>query len=140
MSDVKKENEKRTTRYIDRTGNSGLVNSNKIVSRKQILANKSSNFSTGRANDFHRFSVTHGSGSSRPPTSGGLLPGSHPMLDRNSAKHKRAPVNSEIMKRPLRYIICPYFLCLSAFQDDFFRIAESGSFTFWLLDPIRNRS
>ena len=112
MSDVKKENEKRTTRYLDRTSSSagstsGLVN-NKIVSRKHILANKK--FSGGRSNDLHRYSHTHGSQNSRnasassnmapaanPAASG--LNGCHPMLDRN--KHKR-PTNPEIMKRTLK--------------------------------------
>lgn len=99
MSDVKKENEKRTTQFIDRTSN-GLVG-NKIVSRKTILANKSSNFSSDRGNEFHRYSQTHGHGS-RPH--GGLLAGSHPMLDRNADKHKRrgGQQPSEIMKRSLR--------------------------------------
>ena len=113
MSDVKKEAEKRTTRYLDRTssssgGVSSLVNSNKIVSRKQILANKS--LSTSRSNDLHRYSHTHGqqnprhhannsANSAAASNSNSLLNGCHPMLDRS--KHKR-PNNPEIMKRTLR--------------------------------------
>ena len=108
MSAVKKENEERTTRYLDKTSN-GLVNSShKIVSRKHILAGKSS---TNRVNVMNRYSDTHGGSSAmssnhhhhhRGP------PPLHPMLDRNMAKHKRAQTNSEIMKRPLRYVVC-YF-------------------------------
>ena len=109
MSAVKKENEERTTRYLDKTSN-GLVNSShKIVSRKHILAGKSS---TNRVNVMNRYSDTHGGSSAmssnhhhhhRGP------PPLHPMLDRNMAKHKRAQTNSEIMKRPLRYVVVCYF-------------------------------
>lgn len=112
MSDVKKENEKRTTRYIDRTIQNGLVstNSNKIVSRKHMLANKS--FSSGRSsNDLNRYSHAH---SSRPSSSSLIngcqpLNGTHPMLDRN--KHKKSQ-NPEIMKRTLRYDTLYFWVCL----------------------------
>ena len=118
MSDVKKENEKRTTRYLDKTGGNGLVsgnshNKNNFVShRKHLLVNKSnssSNFSLNqqRANDFnsHRYSHTTSAASAasamQSVSSRGGIPG-HPMMDRSAAKQKRTQTNSEIMKRPLR--------------------------------------
>jgi len=105
MSDVKKENEKRTTKYLEDKARNGLVpKSHNIVSEKMRLANKSSHFSTNRATNINntRFSHTHGGSSGLPrgppPHSG--LSGSHPWLDRK--QQKRAQTNSEIMKRPLR--------------------------------------
>lgn len=125
MSNVKMENEKRTTRYLDRTSSNS---SNKIVSRKHILAAKTLG---SRSNDLHRYSHAHKvpansqaensranaasvpqnsmasreahNQASNPSTTliNGYQPlnGSHPMLDRN--KHKK-PQNPEIMKRSLR--------------------------------------
>ena len=117
MSDVKKENEKRTTRYLDKTGGNGLVtgnshNKNNFVShRKHLLVNKSnssSNFSLNqqRANDFnsrysHTTSAASAASAMQSVSSRGGIPG-HPMMDRSAAKQKRTQINSEIMKRPLR--------------------------------------
>lgn len=106
MSDVKKENEKRTTRYLDKTGGNGLVTGNshnKIVSTKQqLLAKKnSSNFSLNqRANCDFSSRFSHSASAMQSVSSRGQLSGIHPMLDKQ--KHKRAQTNSEIMKRPLR--------------------------------------
>ena len=49
MSDVKTENDKRTTKYLEDKARNGLVpKSHNIVSEKMRLANKSSQFSTTR--------------------------------------------------------------------------------------------
>ena len=112
MSNVKKDNENRSTRILENrnssTANGLVTSSNKIVSRKHILANRPSG--GGRSNDLHRYSHTHGYGSNKPSSSSSAssnstlshqpLNGCHPMLDRS--KHKK-PINSEIMKRSLRY-------------------------------------
>lgn len=113
LGDVKREQEKRTTRILDKSkiggAAAGLVSGKQIVSRKHILANKSVQ-SAGRSNDLIKYSHTHGhgsrmSGQSQQPTppliNNGChtLNGCHPMLDRN--KHKK-PNNPEIMKRTLR--------------------------------------
>ena len=111
MSNVKKDNENRSTRILENrnssTANGLVTSSNKIVSRKHILANRPSG--GGRSNDLHRYSHTHGYGSNKPSSSSSAssnstlshqpLNGCHPMLDRS--KHKK-PINSEIMKRSLR--------------------------------------
>ena len=69
MGDVKREQEKRTTRILDKSKigvapncAGGLVGSKQIVSRKHILANKSLQ-SSGRSNDLNKYSHSHGHGS-----------------------------------------------------------------------------
>ena len=110
IGDVKREQEKRTTRILDKSkiggvsSAAGLVSGKRIVSRKHILANKSLQ-SAGRSNDLNKYSHTHGHGSrshSQQPKPPPLIKnGCHPMLDRN--KHKNKPnYNPEIMKRTLR--------------------------------------
>ena len=78
MGDVKREQEKRTTRILDKSKigvapncAGGLVGSKQIVSRKHILANKSLQ-SSGRSNDLNKYSHSHGHGSRvgiKPPAS-----------------------------------------------------------------------
>ena len=68
MGDVKREQEKRTTRILDKSKigvancAGGLVGNKQIVSRKHILANKSLQFD-GRSNDLIKYSHSHGHGS-----------------------------------------------------------------------------
>ena len=118
MSDVKKDNDKRTARLqIDRTAANGLVSSNNkfVSSRKHMLVNRTSasanNFpssstsmtnisSTANSNpELHRYNHSQNPHNRPPPN--GLLPERHPLFDRS--KHKKH--NPEIMKRTLRYVI-----------------------------------
>lgn len=121
MSDVKKDNDRRTARLqIDRnSASNGLVTTtNKFVSsRNKMIASAASSHhhhssarqqqsSNPEFNRYNHTSSSHGSTHQNPhnrpqppPPHHGLLPGSHPMLDRS--KHKKH--NPEIMKRTLRY-------------------------------------
>jgi hypothetical protein len=98
MVEVKKENEKRSTVFIDRQGGSS---SQKIVRKPaQSIQNK--------------FQTTHrdrgGSSMNRIPSSSNpsdVLSGNHPMLERyptikSNSYQKSQQQNSEVMKRPLR--------------------------------------
>ena len=104
MVEVKKENEKRSTVFIDRQGSS----SQKIV-RKPAQATQNKFQTTHRdrgGSSMNRIpsGAGGGSGSSNPSD---VLSGSHPMLDRystikSSSYQKSQQQNSEVMKRPLR--------------------------------------
>ena len=104
MSDVKKDNDKRTARLqIDRTAANGLVSSNNkfVSSRKHMLVNRTSasanNFpssstsmtnisSTANSNpELHRYNHSQNPHNRPPPN--GLLPERHPLFDRS--KHKK---------------------------------------------------
>ena len=128
MSDVKKDNDKRTARLqIDRTAANGLVSSNNkfVSSRKHMLVNRTSMSNSVSASNTFPSSLSSSSSTSsssnsisansnpelhrynhsqnphnRPPLPNGLLPERHPLFDRS--KHKKQ--NPEIMKRTLRYI------------------------------------
>ena len=89
MGDVKREQEKRTTRILDKSKigvapncAGGLVGSKQIVSRKHILANKSLQAS-GRSNDLIKYSHSHGHGSRvgiKPPASAAPISANHPSV------------------------------------------------------------
>ena len=91
MGDVKREQEKRTTRILDKSKigvapncAGGLVGSKQIVSRKHILANKSLQ-SSGRSNDLNKYSHSHGHGSRvgikpNPASSAVLQSANHPSV------------------------------------------------------------
>lgn len=111
MSNVKKDNDRRTARLqIDRnSASNGLVTTNKFVSsRNKIIASAASanhhRQQQSNPESLHRYNhSSHGSTNQNPhnrppPPHHGLLSGSHPMLDRS--KHKKQ--NPEIMKRTLR--------------------------------------
>lgn len=88
MSDVKKENEKRTTVFIeDRSMAGGGLVSSKIVRKPS---------------SHHPYPKSFDAAARYGNASAGLLPGSHPMLDRSQNKLCKRAQNPEIMKRPLR--------------------------------------
>ena len=129
MSNVKKDNDRRTARLqIDRnSASNGLVTTNKFVSsrNKMIASAASANHHRQQQSNpesLHRYNhSSHGSTNQNPhnrppPPHHGLLSGSHPMLDRS--KHKKQ--NPEIMKRTLRYI----FLKISPYKKNNFNLSS----------------
>ena len=124
MVEVKKENEKRSTVFIDRqgaggglVGNAGTGNTQQKIVRKPVSNSSQNKYpQTHRGPSVSRFASAANKpggnghhphpGSSNPSD---VLSGNHPMLDRyppikSSAYQNLAQQNSEVMKRPLRYL------------------------------------
>ena len=98
MSDVKKDNDKRTARLqIDRTAANGLVSSNNkfVSSRKHMLANRTSS-SANNSNSNHNFPSSFSNSSS---SSASISANSNPELHRYN--HSQNPHNRPQPPQPL---------------------------------------